>query len=156
MVFSESNLIVHLELKHDISFHSDDSKDQTIETQPPKAEKAKVESPVLDIHVKQKHEKKEPFQCEICNISFSLKYNLVKHIESVHVENVPLLEDGENTVGPTGAVHDEKNSLNEIENDQTSDLNDTKNSNEFRKLHVNPSAPLSVHVYQAKKEVIKY
>merc|ERR1712008_251702 len=111
------------------------NEDQTIETQPPKAKKAKVESPVLDIHVKQKHEKKEPFQCEICNISFSLKYNLVKHIESVHVENVPLLEDGENTVGSTGAVHEEKNGLNEnqeIENDQTSDPNDMKNSNEFR------------------------
>ena len=106
---------------------SDDSKDQNIETQPPNAKMAEVESPVLDIHVKQKHENKEPFQCEICNISFSQKYNMVNHIESVH---------GENTVGPTGAGHEEKNSLNEnqeIVNDQISDPKDTKNSHEIKK-----------------------
>ena len=30
-------------------------------------------------------------------------------------ENVPLLEGGENTVGPTGAVYEEKNCLNETQ-----------------------------------------
>ena len=45
--------------------------------------------------------------CKVCSEVFITKDILKKHLESAHGENVPLLEDNENNMGHTEAVHEE-------------------------------------------------
>ena len=43
----------------------------------------------LKIHVESVHEEKKPYNCDICDYSFSRKGNMNKHVESVHGEKNP-------------------------------------------------------------------
>ena len=37
-------------------------------------------------HIATVHEKKKPYECDICNACFARKYHLKSHVESIHHE----------------------------------------------------------------------
>ena len=57
----------------------------------------------LNKHIESYHD----IKCKVCSEVFITKDILKKHLESAHGENVPLLEDNENNMGHTEAVHEE-------------------------------------------------
>ena len=57
----------------------------------------------LNKHIESYHD----IKCKVCSEVFITKDILKEHLESAHGENVPLLEDNENNMGHTEAVHEE-------------------------------------------------
>ena len=92
MFFSETNLITHQELKHDVSFHGQSWSPVLAVPQIPEYSKNFVlhhEESVLTDDVPLL----EDFKCNSCTKVFITKDSLLNHEKSVHTENVPLLED---------------------------------------------------------------